>query len=326
MRRLLGILLLGIVSFTLFTSCELFHTTDTDRGNSYALIYGVADYSPVISSLTYTVNDASDMYNFFNLQDFKITERYNSDATKNAMLADFSYIRGIADENDITVFFFAGHGDGYYRNSPLNTLLEPPFIEEPTEFTGQASLIPYLSSLNNYGIFYASELLDELSSIPGKKLVILDICFAGGFVPDNGVDIDKLPGDYGYKGEVSAFFQAWDKYFTEESNSDYQDIWVIGSAGTNELAYDGNSSTANGYYTYYLLKSLGYNHANYSISEPITADQNLDNLITVSEIYNETFNQFEQNYNNSSSTSAYAKYYSHTSGGSKDLILFDLTL
>ncbi|MCK5156874.1 MAG: hypothetical protein KAQ69_10605, partial [Spirochaetales bacterium] len=132
--------------------------------------------------------------------------------------------------------------------------------------------------------------------------------------------------DYGYTGDPPVFFKIWDKYLFEdrETGLKYKDIWVIGSAGENELAYDGNSGTANGYFTYYLLQSMGFNHTDFTTTSPIPADSNSDGLITISEIYNETFKRFQDNYNNSFE-SVYAKYYSHTSGGPTDLILLDLS-
>ena len=315
MKTYFRILILTVIFAILSTSCDLFHTTDTTRGNSYALIYGVANYIGSINDLTYTYNDAEDMEYFFKGHNFTTTiAQYDNEATKSTIKADLSSIREIAGENDLTVFFFAGHGSG------------------PDIGDGQVFLIPYYTTytIPSSEIFSDSELLEELKTISGKKLLILDICFAGGFVPDNGVDVDGLPGDYGYTGDPSVFFQTWDKYLTEDSNTEYPDIWVIGSAGKNESAReddendDTDGNVENGYYTYYLLKSLGYNHDDYSISKTIPADSNADNLITVSEIYNETFNQFEQNYNDQFLTD-YAKYYSHTSGGPKDLILLDLS-
>jgi len=319
MKRLIYFLLLLLVITVLFTSCELFHTTEPERGKSYALIYGVANYIGPENDiepekllpdndLKYTYYDAKDMDKYFIQQGFITETKYNKQATKAAMLKDFGSIRDKANANDITVFFFAGHGSG------------------PDIGDGQVFLIPYFSTypIPSSEIFSDSALLDELQTIPGKKLLILDICNSGGFVPENGVDVDGLPGDYGYTGDPSVFFQTWDKYLNEETNTKYKDIWVIGSAGENELAYE-DSSVENGYYTYYLLKSLGYNHDDYTISETIPADRNSDNLITVSEIYNETFKSFEKNYNDPRSSN-YAKYYSHTSGGAKDLILLDLTL
>ena len=330
MRKFLPFLFPIIISAMVLTSCDLFHITNTTRGNSYALIYGVADYIGEGNDLNYTDDDAEDMKKFFTKHGFDTTLRLNSDATKSAMLADMKNIREnpAVDENSVTVLFFSGHGDGYRREKPTDYRLEEPVISFPSEsiYEGQSSLIPYFSSpLSSSKILYNSELLDELSTIPGKKLLILDICFAGGFVPENGVDIDGLPGDYGYTGDPLIFFRTWETYLSKDSNTKYKDIWVIGSAGENEFSYEG-ASKENGYFTYYLLQSLGYNHTDFSISETVPADANSDGLITVSEMYNETFNRFQYNYNASKPDSySSMRYYSHTSGGAKDLILLDLS-
>ncbi len=335
MKRLFVIFILFVISFVFFTSCDLFHTNNTTRGNSYALIYGVADYIGSSNDLTYTYNDAFDMNEFFTEQDFITTTRFNSDATKSAMLTDMESLSNNpdVDENTITVFFFAGHGAGSDND------------------VGEASLVPYFTTWSSSEIFYASEFLDEISAIPGKKLVILDICFAGGFVPENGVDVDGLPGDYGYFGDSFIFFQTWEKYLSEDTKTEYQDIWVIGSAGENEQAYEG-SSLQNGYYTYYLLQGLGFDHENPTKTiEQIPADRNSDQLITISEIYQESLERFQVGYidprlhnlhnyiKNPPSMIKYEDYIvgiynrylsnglyiSHLSGGLNDLILLDLT-
>ena len=107
MKKYFKILLYTVISAILFTSCDLFHTTNTTRGNSYALIYGVADYigpdpenNIPDNDLEYTYNDAFDMNEYFTQQGFITTPKYNSQATKAAMLADFGSIRDKANAND----------------------------------------------------------------------------------------------------------------------------------------------------------------------------------------------------------------------------------
>jgi len=241
-------------------------------------------------------------------------------------MAELETVRLSAGPDDILVFHFSGHGDGYFReyssSYPETSWLVEPAITPPEEFANQAALIPDISERDSSQLIYETELLDMLAEIPGKKLVILDICHAGGFIPDDGITVDRLPEDYEYTGDDSAVFKTWDKYFSYTGESVYPDIWVIASAGANELAYE-SGMVENGFFTYHLLEGLGYNHDKSSIDKNIPADANKDGLITVSEMYAEVFSRFGTNYNQNSSLTrmGYDPYYSHLSGGSRDLIL-----
>ena len=312
------ILLAGLLGF----SCTL-ATVDTEStGDAYALVYGIAEYD-YWNDLTYTVNDAREMADLLAARNFTVVSRFNAEVTKERMLLDIEALRDRADPDpsDIILLFFSGHGDGLYRTSPLSGSLVPPEIPSE-EYEDQASIIPNTSAAADpQEIFYAEELLNELKDIPGKKVLIIDICFAGGFVYDSGGDVDGLPTDYGYTGDPPLLLETWKKYFSSLEENPFTDIWVIGSAGENELAWEG-SSVANGYFSYNLLVSLGYNHQDDTILPESPADRNGDGLITLSELYMESFSRFNRSYNESSSVPASNKYYSHFSGGAYDLILY----
>ncbi|MCF7943320.1 MAG: caspase family protein [Spirochaetia bacterium] len=312
-----GLSIVFMLSYS--ASCFLITPSPEYTGTKRALVYGVADYT-LINDLTYTYHDAYDMSVFLSLHGFDVTVKYNNEVTKNSIMAELETVRLAAGPDDILVFHFSGHGDGYFRND--DSTLDNPFILPPEEFQGQASIIPDITAEDSGQVIYETELLDMLAEIPGKKLVILDICHAGGFVPDDGITVDRLPGDYEYTGDDSAVFKTWDKYFSYTGESVYPDIWVIASAGANELAYE-SGMVENGFFTYHLLEGLGFNHDESSIDKSIPADANGDGLVTVSELYAEVFSRFETHYNKDSSLTrvGYDPYYSHLSGGSRDLIL-----
>jgi len=83
-------------------------------------------------------------------------------ATKTAILQGIASTFSGADENDISYFYFSGHGDytGVFTTSYIC----------PTDTIDANSMI----SIN--------ELESALSAIPGTKVVILDSCFSGGFI------------------------------------------------------------------------------------------------------------------------------------------------
>ncbi len=316
--RWVVILAIGMLGF----SCTL-ATVDTETaGDSYALVYGIADYDHW-NDLTYTVNDAREMADLLAARNFDVVSRFNAEVTKERMLLDMEGLKNRADPDpsDIIVLFFSGHGDGLQRVTPLSGTLTSPEIPSDL-YMDQASIIPNTSAAAEpQEIFYAEELLLELAEIPGKKVLIIDICFAGGFVYDSGSDVDGLPSDYGYTGDPPLLLETWRRYFSGLADNPYADIWVIGSAGENELAWEG-STVENGYFSYNMLAALGYDHQDDTVTSETPADRNGDGLITLSELYMESFSRFNRSYNDNSSVPASNKYYSHFSGGAYDLILY----
>ena len=91
--------------------------------------------------------------------------RYTTDwsATKSAILQGISSIFSEADYNDVSYFYFSGHGIRFNNTSYLC----------PTEANYYAPMSTYIS---------VDELETALSAIPGTKVVFLDSCHSGGFI------------------------------------------------------------------------------------------------------------------------------------------------
>jgi len=90
---------------------------------------------------------------------------YNTDwsATKSAILQGIANIFSEADYNDMSYFYFTGHG---IRVNNISYLC-------PTEANYYAPMSTYIS---------VDELEIALSAIPGTKVVFLDSCHSGGFI------------------------------------------------------------------------------------------------------------------------------------------------
>jgi len=86
-------------------------------------------------------------------------------ATKSNILQGIANIFSEADYNDVSYFYFSGHGirDEYTSTSYLC----------PTEINYFSPLISFIS---------VNELETALSAIPGTKVVFLDTCHSGGFI------------------------------------------------------------------------------------------------------------------------------------------------
>jgi uncharacterized caspase-like protein len=90
---------------------------------------------------------------------------YNTDwsATKSAILQGIANIFSEADYNDVSYFYFNGHG---IRVNNISYLC-------PTEVNYFLPMTAYIS---------VDELETALSTIPGTKVVFLDSCHSGGFI------------------------------------------------------------------------------------------------------------------------------------------------
>ncbi len=84
-------------------------------------------------------------------------------ATKSAILQGITNVFSEADYNDISYFYFSGHGIWENNTSYLC----------PTEANYYAPMSTYIS---------VDELETALSAIPGTKVAFLDSCYSGGFI------------------------------------------------------------------------------------------------------------------------------------------------
>ncbi|MCK5031341.1 MAG: caspase family protein, partial [Thermoplasmatales archaeon] len=91
-------------------------------------------------------------------------------ATKSNILQAITNIFAEADYNDVSYFYFTGHGIWVNNISYLC----------PTE-------VNYFSPMSTY--ISVDELENALSSIPGTKVVFLDSCHSGGFIGKRREDI-----------------------------------------------------------------------------------------------------------------------------------------
>ena len=139
------------------------------------LLIGAGDYDGCGNDLTappYAVNSMEELFN--RCYDIKIlTILKDKQATKKNILDEIWYTFKDATEDDISIFYFAGHGGD--KNNTFQIL--------PTDY-----------SIN--GKISITELEYWLDKISGTKIVILDACHSGGFV---GKNIIKLLNKSGYQ-------------------------------------------------------------------------------------------------------------------------------
>jgi len=170
---------------------------------------------------------------------------YNEKATKANILSQIDSVFSEADEEDVSYFFFGGHGG--FKN-------------------GESYLCPYdrlPSDMNS--VITTSELKNIFDSIKGTKVLILDSCYCGGFIgKGNNLFLEHL---------LSVF----DTVPIEKTTIVGNNFKVLASCRYDEICqtYNYNNLTS-GVFTYAFIEGS---------SNGFPADVNEDTKITLQEIY-----------------------------------------
>ena len=271
MRRV--ILLLPIL-LLLMASCELYYEQPVQTGKVRIVSIGITyenepDGNDNLSNLPGTVFDAKELSSAFSQQavqagwdsaDVEITlllqegtdqeteptEETVNDAVKYASreelentLAD---IAGAATDNDLTIITYSGHG-----------------IEETGEL-----IMAYTSNEEAITLSETSPLIvtpewlhARISPIKGKKLLILDSCYSGVFIPES-----PSSSSWVYDNGIDDWYG---KYFSDE---EYQiPSFVVFTASADSDSYEQQFEThKHGVFSSALLEALGWNHTTVTIA------------------------------------------------------------
>ena len=149
-------------------------------------------------------------------------------------------------EKDLLILSYSGHGEK--GNGSL--------------MTNASSTSPQWDSLSPEDLIY------RLTSIGGKKLVILDSCYSGVYIPQSQISSTDVfsSGEKEDRWIGKSYPNAIkDAFLSKEGNRyPYKDIWIMASTGKSQEASDsldaedGPYQLFYGAFTYYLLKALGY--------------------------------------------------------------------
>lgn len=179
------------------------------------------------------------------------------EATKNNILQGISSTFFEADDDDVSYFYFGGHGG---KDGSIYYIC-------PTDMT---------SSVNSK--ISVNELEEALSAIPGTKVVIIDSCNSGGFIGKGG-DIYEFSDK-----DLEAFNNNIVKVFFSKQNRERDlltaDCYkVLTSCSYNQISHAFCSFEGNtiGAFTVTLLEGCGYNY--------FFADLDNNGKITLEEAY-----------------------------------------
>ena len=150
---------------------------DVDKAvKIWAVVVGVGRYAHM-PALKYTDDDAYQMYAFLKspqggaLPDERVSVLIDEDATRDKVLASLQKTLLKADDNDVVIFYFSGHG------------LEGSFL--PVDYNGFQNKIHH------------SEVKEILEKSRAKhKLVFADACHSGSLLAMKGATVHDALGKY----------------------------------------------------------------------------------------------------------------------------------
>lgn len=177
-------------------------------------------------------------------------------ATKSNILQNISSTFSGADSNDISYFYFSGHGA----------------LVGNTSYLCPADMTSFVDS-----VISVNELENALSTIPGTKVVFLDSCHSGGFI---GKTIDKTIIS---KEELESFNDEVINVFSQTqlrgllTTNEYK---VLTSCHYYQECYEIQPAEGDpfGVFTMALCYGCGY-------SGSYPADTNLDTMVSLQEAY-----------------------------------------
>ncbi len=320
--RKAAFLLIPILLLTLLCSCELAYDAPS-VGTMHILVYG-NDYSTHGSQSNYyydldgnristanplnaTVNDAVEVGNaLVNLaekadidyqveyilgssttyiNDAVVPSAVSTDVSVSSLTGALADLAENADEADITIIYYSGHGAGESSKASYGT----DVTEESYLLLGRDE--------DDYHVLYPiSNFLDLVSAIPGTKVIIGDFCYSGSLVQSGYVSVTD--GEY---SDMSASQLFWEG----DKICEYSSLFCLSAARYYQKSYE---SGDHGYFTSALLDALGWDEDSKSLT---SAKAEKNGMITLFNVANYCID----NDDNSRQTPM-------LSGGSNDVILF----
>ncbi|MBL7815544.1 MAG: caspase family protein [Saprospiraceae bacterium] len=193
--------------------------------NLYALIVGIDDYQRPVSKLKGCVPDAQAIKKYLEEKEkdnftLKIKTRFNQEATRTNVINDFQTHLAAATENDVILFFYAGHG-AQEKADPSVWLSEP---DQKLEGLVLYDSVP--ADFKNCKLLADKELRYLLNYVANKNekgekkknphiVVVTDCCHSGENTRGGEFDGEMLHRHYEpatTRGDGSLPARAWDDF------------------------------------------------------------------------------------------------------------------
>jgi hypothetical protein len=237
-------------------------TTGDGITNYYAVICGIADYQNVgIPDLEYGANDAMDVCDALlsskNWSSDNIVLLTDSQATKNNIRTSIEDMALLADDDDVCLFFFSGHGINGSDTAPYDE------SDGADEYLG-----PYDSMPDSYdNDIRDDEFAEWIGRLPTDKYaILLDSCAGGGMIKGFGSTECRPKGFIKQPGIISQNGDGFVADITELKSAGSTDLQardlgdsgrgvVLTACADDESSYE-SDEMENGVFTYYLVEAL----------------------------------------------------------------------
>ena len=194
------------------------------------------------------------------------------DLTPSEMLSGISDVFSEADEGDISLFYYAGHG-----------------LSSPVESRNGALVgIEYYSSY-----LFAADLRAALDQIPGRKIVIIDACHSGALIGrgEKGTETGYADPSVSF---MKAFLKGDSKLLSRGNSFESNLYYVITASKGSEYSYeDPRGEKVYGLLSNAICLGCGYN----CVTEQYInkqADINEDGILTLKEVYDYALNKIHE--------------------------------
>ncbi|MDY0288857.1 MAG: caspase family protein [Sphaerochaeta sp.] len=263
-----------LVFILLFQGCELF-IAEAPLGSIHAIYVGLSYHGTDVNYLAGTLNDATELENCFTalcnkhirpihsypllqrggafeswgetargtrypIYSYDTPDTYATLPTKSNVLSVIGALKPLLTEKDLTIFSYSGHG---LEGGSL--VLAPSSPDDPTIFTSE-------NRVKSEVLLSVRELLDALSALPGRQLLILDSCHCGSFVEGSGSSVSLIEKEL-FLDEALALYFSSDQYSPS--------LFVMAATTASNTSKEPvASSHIHGYFTEAVLDGLGWDH------------------------------------------------------------------
>lgn len=188
--------------------------------------------------------------------------------TAEEILAAITDAFGTAAAEDVSLFYYSGHGVSSEDSSQQGALL----------------------GADNGGSITAAQLRSALDRIPGRKIVIIDACYSGNMLTVNE-GVTAYSAEIGYAEEAAeAFADSFISAFSQGKGRSLvgDGYFVLTSAAADEESFESRvGDRIMGLFTSNLIAGCGYDVINDCPLDP-AADSNANGVLTLREIYQYT--------------------------------------
>ena len=245
-------------------------SVDYQAGTIYrALLIGQTYPNGSYPSLKGPPNDTAAMQRVLTMfPDTYYTVNRVSNLTANGMLAAISQTFGAATAQDVSLFYYSGHG------------------KRATDST-QGVLV----GSDGSSTLSATTLREALDRIPGRKIVIIDACYSGSLLTARG----ETKGGDSFSAEdfTASFISAFSR--RTRSNLSADSYFVMTASSSDEQSYETLfNSTYMGIFTYQMLMGCGYHYPTDSVLS-VAADSNGNDVLTLNEVFQYAANAVQNN-------------------------------